>query len=305
MIHTHGLIDLTRAIGEPNRLRMLRLCRTQRVAVSEFAQVLGISEPSVSRHIKLLEDAALVTRARQGQRVYFSAVTSGDAAVVAGLLLDQLNPAQVELQSDSLRLAALRAAPLGAATGEADKAGTTRLERALMGCVENELRASTAPTRISVLRVQRAPLLRPLLALSASLQLMADDVAQRSALQRWLLAQEGAAPARVRIVERRSAKPATLCDLVIADCSGAALPEIQELLRQGSAALAPAGRLWLLVGYDALDGQGAGEHPLLRLRRLLAEAGLAGERLQPIEVEGEHILFSVSTVAAQSLRAAG
>lgn len=305
MINTHTLIEIARAVGEANRLRMLQLCRGQRVAVSEFAEVLGISEPSVSRHIKLLEDVALVLRARQGQRVYFRAVSSGDVAVAAGQLLDQLDPAQPELLADRQRLAALRGLAIGAATDGVSLSASTKLGRALAASVSAEIGSGADPARISVLRSRQPALLQPLLGLSATLQIVADDVAQRGALQRWLLAQDSGAPARVRIVERRSARPAVHCDVVLLDCSDAGAPAINDLLRQAASELAPSGRLWLFVGYDALEAGAGGEHPLLRLRRLLADAGLQGERLQPIEVDGAHILFSVSVPAAQSLRAAG
>ena len=59
MINLDSLIDVARAVGEPNRLRMLCLCQDQRVAVSEFATVLGLGEPNVSRHLKLLEEAGM------------------------------------------------------------------------------------------------------------------------------------------------------------------------------------------------------------------------------------------------------
>jgi hypothetical protein len=236
--------------------------------------------------------------------VYFKAVATGEAAAAAALLLDQLNPGQPELLADGERLAALRAGSGVSAAGN-DLQFPSRLARALAACVSAEIRGAAQPLRISVLRSHHASLLQPLLGLAASLQILVDDAAQRGMLQRWLLAQDGGAPARVRIVERRAARPAARCDLVVLDCSDAGAPQIGDLLPKAAAELAPGGRLLLFVAYDALDGGAGGEHPLLRLRRLLAEAGLHGERLQPIEVDGAHILFSVSTLAAQSLRAAG
>jgi transposase InsO family protein len=59
------------------------------------------------------------------------------------------------------------------------------------------------------------------------------------------------------------------------------------------------GSLWIFERYDALESarQRVVEHPLARLRRLLAEAGLRCERLSPVEADGEHVLAAVARAA--------
>lgn len=80
------------------------------------------------------------------------------------------------------------------------------------------------------------------------------------------------------------------------------------LLAAGRRALSPGGRILLFERYDSLEsprkpGTGTArvvEHPLARLRRLLGEAGLACERMSPIEADGQHVLAAVASPAAQT-----
>ncbi len=55
-----------RALADPTRLRIMRLLADMELAVGELAQVLGQSQPRVSRHVKILCDAGLAERRREG-----------------------------------------------------------------------------------------------------------------------------------------------------------------------------------------------------------------------------------------------
>ncbi|MBS0482558.1 MAG: metalloregulator ArsR/SmtB family transcription factor [Proteobacteria bacterium] len=64
-------IDPTlRALADPTRLRIMRLLSTMELAVGELAQVLGQSQPRVSRHIRILCDADLAERRKEGSWVF-------------------------------------------------------------------------------------------------------------------------------------------------------------------------------------------------------------------------------------------
>jgi len=105
-----------------------------------------------------------------------------------------------------------------------------------------------------------------------------------------------------------------------------AIPDtaLAAMLACGRRALAPQGRLWLFERYESLAGpllEGAAarqvrsrnnggrekvvEHPLGRLRRLLADVGLTCERLSPIEADGEHVLAAVAVPAVVTPRDTG
>src|SRR5258707_6216020 len=67
------------AVAEPTRLRLLLLCAGAELTVSELAQILGQSQPRVSRHLKLLCEAGLLDRFREGSWVFYR-LSSGTAA---------------------------------------------------------------------------------------------------------------------------------------------------------------------------------------------------------------------------------
>lgn len=71
------LIDpLLRALADPTRLRIMRLLSAMELAVGELAQVLGQSQPRVSRHVKILCDAGLATRRKEGSWVFLKSAIS-------------------------------------------------------------------------------------------------------------------------------------------------------------------------------------------------------------------------------------
>jgi ubiquinone/menaquinone biosynthesis C-methylase UbiE/DNA-binding transcriptional ArsR family regulator len=72
-------IDPTlRALADPTRLRIMRLLTAMELAVGELAQVLGQSQPRVSRHVKILCDAALARRRKEGSWVFLSSAIAED-----------------------------------------------------------------------------------------------------------------------------------------------------------------------------------------------------------------------------------
>ena len=60
------------ALADPTRLRILALLRAMELSVGEIAQVLGQSQPRVSRHVKILAEAGLVERRKEGSWVFLS-----------------------------------------------------------------------------------------------------------------------------------------------------------------------------------------------------------------------------------------
>src|SRR6202050_2875983 len=77
------LLAALRAVAEPTRLRLLVLCSRGELTVSEVAQILGQSQPRVSRHLKLLCEAGLLDRFREGSWVFYRLSTAGPAGALA------------------------------------------------------------------------------------------------------------------------------------------------------------------------------------------------------------------------------
>lgn len=103
-------LDIFRALADATRLRILSLVRTMELSVGELAQVLGQSQPRVSRHVKILGDAGLTQRRKEGSWVF---VALGEPARVSPVLaaLDAWNANETDhwAIADSARLAAVRA----------------------------------------------------------------------------------------------------------------------------------------------------------------------------------------------------
>ena len=68
-----------RAAGEPTRIRLLVLLEKVDLTVSDLMDILGQSQPRLSRHLKLLVDAGLANRFQEGAWAYFRTVESGAA----------------------------------------------------------------------------------------------------------------------------------------------------------------------------------------------------------------------------------
>ncbi len=98
------------AAGEATRLRLLALLAEAELTVSEIVTILGQSQPRVSRHLKLLAEAGLVERHREGSWVFFLMSQSGAAAGLARDILARLAPSDPNLIADRARLAEVRQA---------------------------------------------------------------------------------------------------------------------------------------------------------------------------------------------------
>lgn len=64
--------DVFTAIGDPTRRRILDMLRTSERQVGELAGALGVAQPSVSKHLRVLDEAALVTVRVDGPRRHYA-----------------------------------------------------------------------------------------------------------------------------------------------------------------------------------------------------------------------------------------
>src|SRR5262247_4868814 len=104
-----------KAAGETTRLRVLALLGEAELTVSDLTEILRQSQPRISRHLKLLADAGLVERFREGSWAFFRLADRAVAAEVTRSLLARLDPADPAIVRDRERLAAVRAARAAAA----------------------------------------------------------------------------------------------------------------------------------------------------------------------------------------------
>ncbi len=102
-----GYTQALKAAAEPTRLRLLILCARGELSVSDLVAVLGQSQPRVSRHLKVLCDAGLLERYRDGHWVLFRVPLVGPGADLVHRLLDPLDSSDPQLAPDKRRLEAL------------------------------------------------------------------------------------------------------------------------------------------------------------------------------------------------------
>ena len=294
------LLKWLRAAGEPSRLRLLALCADAALSVSDMAQALKQSEPRVSRHLKILCEAGLIERMRQGQWVHYRLALAPEASSFVRGLLAQLDRRDRQLVRDATSARAAIAADAQAAGHAAE----SRLGRAL-----GEFVRAGAPgavfDSVLVIGVMHPELL---------------EWAARSARQCTALAPTRRAVQGARaFAERRGfscrvlkvagddtrfgtelARSAAQFDALLLDHPAASGEALVRIMEEARSLLAPAGRLWIFEPYESLEAARGRviEHPLARLRRLLGAAGLHCERLSPIEADGALVLAAVARALA-------
>jgi ArsR family transcriptional regulator len=106
-----------RATAEETRLRILALLTEGELSVSDLTDILGQSQPRISRHLKLLVEAGLVERHREGAWAFFRLAENGSAARILQPVLVALDPSDELISVDRERLAAVRKHRAEAAQG--------------------------------------------------------------------------------------------------------------------------------------------------------------------------------------------
>ncbi|HEX4555947.1 MAG TPA: metalloregulator ArsR/SmtB family transcription factor, partial [Xanthobacteraceae bacterium] len=113
-----GFDDLNAALkaaGEETRLRILGLLFEAELTVSDLTEILRQSQPRISRHLKLLAEAGLVARFREGAWAFFRLAEQGQAALAIRSLLTRLDADDPVIARDRERLGEVRAARTAAA----------------------------------------------------------------------------------------------------------------------------------------------------------------------------------------------
>lgn len=104
-----------KAAGEDTRLRILVLLAEAELTVSELTEIMRQSQPRISRHLKLLVDAGLIERFREGSWAFFRHAEHCPTAEIVRQLVGALDPADPMIVRDRDRLADVRAARVRAA----------------------------------------------------------------------------------------------------------------------------------------------------------------------------------------------
>jgi len=295
-----ALLASLEAAGEETRLRILALLEAAELTVSELVAILGQSQPRVSRHLRLLVEAGLAARQREGAWAFFRLAEPGGA--LAREWLRRLDPADPIVNADRVRLDIARearrkqaAAYFAARAADWDQiralhASEERVEAALIAMI------GAKPFRAVLDLGTGTGRMLELLAPRATRAVGVDQSAAMLALARARIDEAGLRHVSLRQgdiyappVERDA------YDLVIVHQVLHFLDDPARALAEAARALAPGGRL-AVVDFDAHD------HEFLRdefahrrlgfaldeIKGYLAEAGLAdirAERVAPAKGE--------------------
>ncbi len=189
-----AFLTALRAAAEPTRLRLLALAARGAFCVMDFTEILGQSQPRLSRHLKLLCDAGLLARVREGANVWFGLPSD------AGLIHDLL----ARLPEDDPVLSADRR---GAARVLAERARIASESFRRQGADWDEMRALDLPAadvEAAVLRLLPGPRLGRLLDIGTGTGRMMELLAPRISAGLGV----DASRAMLALARARLAKPA-------------------------------------------------------------------------------------------------
>jgi ArsR family transcriptional regulator, arsenate/arsenite/antimonite-responsive transcriptional repressor len=79
-------VKVMKALSDPNRVKVLKMLQRGTMCVCKIQDALGIAQPTVSKHLKILEDAGLVSRRKEGLWAHYSLTDGGQSPYAASLL---------------------------------------------------------------------------------------------------------------------------------------------------------------------------------------------------------------------------
>ncbi|HWP96255.1 MAG TPA: metalloregulator ArsR/SmtB family transcription factor [Syntrophomonadaceae bacterium] len=95
------MAELFKALGDEKRLQMIKLLSEGETCVCEFIEVLGISQPAVSHHMKILKQAGLVHDRREGRWIYYRLDEESIAAWQEILTDNLITPIRINLSMNA------------------------------------------------------------------------------------------------------------------------------------------------------------------------------------------------------------
>jgi ArsR family transcriptional regulator len=295
------LLPRLRAIAEPSRLRLLAVLARGEFSVSELTEILGQSQPRVSRHLKLLDDSGLLERFREQHWIYYRVPVDTDGGRLARLLLEQLDADDAVLVGDLERVQRVLAARGGRGTvRESGAAGTPGDELVPLVAgelgeqgLESLLYFGQAPDALLAGLGSRA---RRVVGMNSARHLIqrARAVLHSAGLNHCVL-QQGELTALPQ--------PAQSFDVVLIDRVLARAERPAAALQEAARVLRPGGRVVLIEDFDALERRTPDANPLALLRGWLADAGLACDRLRPFDVSGAHLLLAAAVLEPEAAAA--
>jgi len=293
----NDLVAWLRAAGEPTRLRLLALCARREFSVSDLTVAVGQSGPRVSRHLKILCAAGLLSRLRSGQWVHYRLVRDAAAARFLEGVLADLDPSDPLLAPDCTRVQA------AGITSREDSLGRLHLDQALATFIKVSAGAERF-RRILVVGAEHLTMLASAIDVAADCTVVAHgrraaQAANAFVKREHLTCRVLVTPQTGEPIEKSLVAAGPAFDALVLDRANAHAAPLSAWLAAARRVLASPGRLWLFERYESIGGANAARStkPLAQLREQLDAAGFACERLSPIRAEREDVLAAVAVPA--------
>lgn len=295
-------VSALRAAGEPTRLRLLALLARAELTVGEICEIVGQSQPRVSRHLKLLSDAGLLGRFREQHWVYYRAPSTESARATVEQLLSLIEDRDDVLRRDRKRMEQVIEERARHAADQLPQAAEAAASDLVDSIVLSELAAEPIGVLLDVgtgsghlLEVLGARATRAVgIDISSNALRLARTNVHSAGLSHCEL-QRGDMydlPFNDQLFDTATV------DRVLAAAKRpvAALAEISRTLKSG-------GRAIVIEDFDVLS-EAARANPIATLREWFNRAGLECTRVRPVDSESGHLLIAVARRVAQTIAAA-
>lgn len=289
-------VQVLKGVAEPTRLRLMALLSHGELMVGELCEILGQSQPRVSRHLGLLSEAGLLDRLPEQQSVYYRTPVNGPRLKGLDVLLQHLEATDARVSQDRRRMVEViaargRAAAQQLAPGEGTALGDAD-QRALEQLLTEGLQGSGIGELLDI--GTGGGRMLQVLAPRASRALGVDISAPALRLARSRVHQAGMSHCEFQRGDMYALPCADQSfDTVSMDQILARAERPAAALAEAVRALRPGGRLILIEEFDAIDVPG-GDNPLRRVRRWLSAAQLEPELLQPCDLAAGHFLVALA-----------
>jgi ubiquinone/menaquinone biosynthesis C-methylase UbiE/DNA-binding transcriptional ArsR family regulator len=295
-LQMNRVLEAFKAVAEPSRLRLLALCARGELTVTEVTEVVGQSQPRVSRHLKVLCAAGLLDRFREQNWVYYRVPLGGPGAELARGLLRLLPADAPALRLDRERLERVLARRAEQVRGQA--LGVAVPTPAGVDARITDLMADEALGDLLDIGTGTGRMLR-LLGIAARSAVGIDISREMLVLARSNLHAAG--------LDHLSVRQGNMYQLRFTDGSFDTVTIDQvlyqadqpvEVLREAARVLRPGGRLLLvefLTGAGSDDSAARGETPLTsaRLADWCSDAGLQPEAAESLAARPWPLIVSV------------
>lgn len=284
---TIELLQQLRALGDDTRMRLVGLCAQGECSVSELTQVLGLSQPRTSQHLKQLCDSGLLHRFRDGKRVFYSLPVRQGSTVRQLLALVPLRDEQFRRDVSRLRQLRGQLVPADEVSGKDDLVDRA-IHRAIL-----DLTVAAPVGDLLDIGCGRGRMLKLLAARAHRVVGVDIDSGSRQAARaELLLAGLPNCSLRQGDMYQLPFADGEFDTIILDDVLGGADKPV-EALKEASRLLRPGGRLFILMAVE----RGSGAETQGKVAAWSASAGL---RLSPARVvpkKDPQWLLSVATVS--------